>query len=242
MPLRIPSPRSHTFFPVENTSKCSPAPSPPSSPPPSHCYLFGFTLQVLCRQPVWGCLLTTCQRTYGFGEKYGVFHTGCSGQWGSRSWGPALFWEAGRTFEAREGRLRASGDSGATRKGWQRPLRDGRIPGTRLGMWACAFVQSFPFPSWVQRKEGWFAAHPEEICRKQRWLLLLLFSLSPSQFFFFFLVNYPRHWNVLMRKSWLREGQEMKSRADFKNNAQFYCAANSQCVFEMKGKEKLLSI
>lgn len=59
---------------------------------------------------------------------------------------------------------------------------------------------------------------------------------------FFFLVTYPRHWNVLMRKSWLQEGQEMKSRADFKNNAQFYCAANSQRVFEMKGKEKLHSI
>lgn len=54
--------------------------------------------------------------------------------------------------------------------------------------WKCGQVPLCKvFPSWVQRKGCWFAAYPEQICRKQWWfLLMLLFSLSPSQFYFIF--------------------------------------------------------
>lgn len=191
--------------------------------------------QVFHRQPVWGCLLTTCQGTYGFGQKIPSFSHRLLGPARQQELGTSSALGGWQDLQARGGGLRASGESGGTRKGWQKPWK-------MLAMWACAFVQRFPVPSWAQRNGCWFAAHPEQICRKQQRFFIVVVVFSFSLSIFFFCVNYPRHWNVLMRKSWLREGQEMKSRADFKNNAQFYCTANSQCVLEMKGKEKLHSI
>lgn len=140
------------------------------------------SLQVLCRQPVWGCLLTTCQGTYGFGGKILSFSHRLLGPARQQELGDALPWEPGRSFEARGGGQRASGESGATSRTWQRPLRDGRIPGTLLGMWTCTFVQSFPF---CRERDAGLLLIQSKFAENNTVLLLLMFSFSLLIFFFF---------------------------------------------------------
>lgn len=108
------------LFPCGKYPQMQPSPFPsifPSSFPLLLIWVHT-SLQVLCRQPVWGCLLTTCQGTYGFGGKTRSFSHSLLGPVRQQELGAALPWEAGRTSEARGGGQRASGESGATRRGW----------------------------------------------------------------------------------------------------------------------------
>lgn len=239
MPLGFPvSPTSHLF----PRGKCSPN-TYWHHPPPS-CYLFGRTLLhfgvCLRRQPVQGLFVNNLSINIWFWGKNSEFCTQAFGPARQQEMrdGSSAPGDCGGIWVERKaiGSRRAKSCEEEAAKGlWVWQCWHGAMvesPRPSVGTQARAFVQIFRLPGWSKSDAGLLPIQSNS-AESNGAFCCCCFLLLPLNFF----VNYPCQWNVLMRKSQLRKGQEMKSRADFKNNAQFYGVANSQCILRWKGKK-----